>query len=683
VPGLADVGGLTRGLRRGSGFGPIGGPRAIAPALVGLVTLLVFLPALGNQFVNWDDDVNLVSNPHFRGLGWVELRWMFGNTLGGHYIPVTWLSFGLDYVLWGMRPAGYHATSVVLHTANAILFYFVARRLLRSAVQAGERELTVGAAGAALLFSLHPLRVESVAWATERRDVLMGFFALLCVTAYLRAADRGRPGALHRGWYWTAVGLFGFALLSKSVVVGLPVVLLLLDVYPLRRSATEPDKAGGRTLFRLALEKIPFALLAAAVAAVTLTVGAGDRLMTSIETLGVVQRLAISAYALTFYLWKTVAPWPLSPLYTLFHPIVPWSATYLVPAAVVVVVTLAAMLGYRRWPAGLIAWASYLVLLAPVVGILHNGAQIAADRYTYLACAPWVILGGAGVAWSRHAALNGRLSPSIGTAVTGAAAIIIVAFAGLTVRQLAVWRDSVTLWTHAASIEPASDIPVFYLGWALTDAGRFDEAKAHFERALRRVPDNLPDLKAQLDLHMGIVEQRAGRPGGAEQYFRDALVQDPTHAVALIRLGTVLLQQGRAAEAEAAWTRAAEVDARWNRYQLWELGQAIEHVPTARASARGRLALALGVLLQRHGELELAEEQYLLATALLPDNAVAWNNLGVARALRGSMKQALDAFVRALQVKPGDAQACHNARQAASELGAAPQELGGCRGQAG
>lgn len=674
---------LSGGLRRGNGFGPIGALATIAPALVGLATLLVFLPSLGNQFVNWDDEVNLVSNTQFRGLGWDQLRWMFGNALGGHYIPMTWLSFGLDYVLWGMRPAGYHATSVVLHAANAILFYFVARRLLRAAVQVDPRSLTLGAAAAALLFSLHPLRVESVAWATERRDVLMGFFALLCVVSYLRAIDRAGAGALHRGWYWTAVGLFGLALLSKSVVVGLPVVLLLLDIYPLRRSAREPDTAGERTLFRSALEKIPFALLAAAVAAVTLTVGAGHRLMTSIETLGVLQRLAVSAYALTFYLWKTVAPWPLSPLYTLFHPIVPWSATYLVPAALVVVVTLAAILGYRRWPAALIAWASYSVLLAPVVGILHNGAQIAADRYTYLSCAPWAILGGAGVAWSRHAARNGTLSPPVGTAVMGAAALIIVAFTGLTVRQVAVWHDSVTLWTHAASVEPASDMPIFYLGWALTDAGRFDEAKAHFERALRRVPDGLPDLKAQLDLHAGIVEQRAGRPGGAERYFREALAQDPTHAVALIRLGTVLLRQGRAAEAEAAWTRAAEVDARWNRYQLWELGQAIEQVPPARASARGRLALALGVLLQQHGELELAEEQYRLATALLPDNAVAWNNLGVAHALRGSMKQALDAFVRALQVKPGDAQACHNARRAASELGATPQELGGCRAQAG
>ena len=136
-------------------------------------------------------------------------------------------------------------------------------------------------------------------------------------------------------------------------------------------------------------------------------------------------------------------------------------------------------------------------------------------------------------------------------------------------------------------------------------------------------------------------------------------------------------------EAEAAWARAVEAEARWNRYQLWELGQGIEQVPIARALARGHLALALGALLQRDGELEYAEEEYRLATALLPNNANAWNNLGVAYALRGSMKEALDAFLRALQIKPGDSQACQNARRAASELGASPQELEGCRGRSG
>lgn len=673
---------LSGALRRGNRLGPIGGLWALAPAMVGFATLLVFLPSLENQFVHWDDEVHLISNPRFRGLGWAEVRWMFSTTLGGHYIPMTWLSFGLDYVLWGMHPAGYHATSTVLHTANAVLFYFVARRLLRSSVEADGRSLTLGAAAAALLFSLHPLRVESVAWATERRDVLMGLFALLCVLAYLRAVGRG-GGALDRGWYWTAVGLFGLALLSKSLVVGLPVVLLLLDIYPLRRLATGSGQVAGRALGRLVVEKVPFALLAAAVGVVMLTLYAGHRLMTPLETLGALQRLAISAYSLMFYLGKTVAPWPLSPLYTLFHPVVPSSATYLVSVAAVIAVTLAAMLAYRRWPAGLIAWASYVVLVAPVVGIFHVGAQVVADRYTYLSCAPWAILGGAAVAWCRHAARSGRLSRPVGTAVVGAAAIVIVAFAGLTVRQIGVWRDSVTLWTHAASVEPESEFPVFYLGWALTEAGRFDEARTHFEWALKRVPDHAAELKAQLQLHLGILEQRAGHSGSAEPHFREALAQDPTHVVALIRLGTVLLELGRGVEADAAWTRAAELEPRWIRYQIWELRQAIEQVPMARTAARGRLALAQGLLLQRHGEVEHAEEQYRLATTLLPDNPDAWNNLGVVRALRGSTRQALDDFIRALQIMPGDAQACHNARRAASELGVTPQELSGCRTQAG
>ena len=678
---MADARNVGGGRRRGGGFAPIGALAIVAPALCGLATLIVFLPALGNQFVAWDDDVHLVSNTQFRGLGLNQLRWMFTSTLGGHYMPVTWLSYGLDYVLWGVRPAGYHATSVVLHAVNAILFYFAARQLLRASLHADERSLTLGSAAAALLFSLHPLRVESVAWATERRDVLMGLFALLCVLAYLRAVDRG-GGTVDRRWYWTAVGLFGLALLSKSLVVGLPVVLLLLDIYPLRRVTTGPGGAAWRALGRLALEKTPFVLLAISVGVVTLAVYAGP-LMTPLETLGVLQRLAISAYALVFYLGKTMSPWPLSPLYALFYPVVPSSATYLVAAAAVLVVTILAILGYRRWPAGLIAWTSYVVLVAPVLGIVHSGAQIAADRYTYLSCAPWAILGGAGVAWCRHAARSGRLARPAGTAVIGTVAVIILAFAGMTVRQIGVWRDSVTLWTHAVSVEPESIRSVFYLGWALTEAGRFDEAKAHFERALQRTPDSLPDLKAQLDLHLGILEQRAGRPGEAERYFRRALAQDPAHAVALIRLGSVLLQLGRAEEAEAAWTRAAGA-ALSNRYQLWELGQAIELVPTARASARGRLALTLGVLLQQHGEKKLAEEQYLLATALTPDNVAAWNNLGVVRALRSSMTEALAAFVHALQVKPGDPQACDNARRAAAELGVSPpQELGGCPAQAG
>src|SRR3989449_3447697 len=236
----------------------------LLPVLIAFVTFVPFLPTLDNQFVNWDDDDNLVENPQYRGLGWTHLRWMWTTSHIGHYAPLTWMTFGLDYLLWGMNPVGYHLTNLLLHAANAAVFYLVARRILGSALP-GPRErgnvgLAASAAFAALLFAIHPLRVESVAWATERRDVLSGLFYLLTLLVYLRAGEQGERG---RSGYWASVGLFVCALLSKSMAVSLPVVLLILDVYPLRRLGGargwwgEPPR-------RIYLEKIPFVLLALA-----------------------------------------------------------------------------------------------------------------------------------------------------------------------------------------------------------------------------------------------------------------------------------------------------------------------------------------------------------------------------------------------------------------------------------
>src|SRR3989454_782153 len=209
--------------------------RWLAPSLVALVTLAAFLPTLHNQFVNWDDDVNFLDNPHYRGLGWSQLRWMWTTFHMAHYIPLTWMTLGMDYLLWGMNPVGYHLTSLLLHVTSAVVFFFLARRFLTLALPRASgrgHALTVSAGFAALVFAIHPLRVESVAWATERRDVLSGLFYLLTLLTYLRACERGARG---RRSYWLSVALFGCALLSKSMAVSLPVVLLILEVYPLRR----------------------------------------------------------------------------------------------------------------------------------------------------------------------------------------------------------------------------------------------------------------------------------------------------------------------------------------------------------------------------------------------------------------------------------------------------------------
>src|SRR5713101_811196 len=238
----------------------------LVPLLVVLFTLTAFLPTLQNQFVNWDDAENFLENPHYRGLGWTHLRWMW-TTHWGHYIPLTWMTLGLDYLLWGMNPFGYHLTSLLLHTANAVVFFFVVRRLLTRALpNPSERgHALAGSAGfAALVFAIHPLRVESVAWATERRGVLSGLFYLAAILVYLRACEREERG---RGWYWLSVAVFVCALLSKSMVVNLPIVLLILDVYPLRRLGGDIGWSS-EAARRVYAEKIPFVLLAAAASAI-------------------------------------------------------------------------------------------------------------------------------------------------------------------------------------------------------------------------------------------------------------------------------------------------------------------------------------------------------------------------------------------------------------------------------
>ena len=537
-------------------------------ALVVALTAATFLPMFQNDFVNWDDLDNFLRNPNYRGLGWANLRWMFTTAQLGHYVPVTWLTLGLDYVLWGMNPWGYHLTALVLHAINALLLYLLAYRLLERGfalpghhahspgegdgahpapsldgweskgewpdARSHEGALRLGAMVAALLFSVHPLRVESVAWITERRDLLAGLFSLLTVLAYLRAHRRGRAGYLHRGWYWSAVGLFVGALLSKSIVVGLPLVLLALDIYPLRRT---------RRLLGLLGEKGPFLLASASVSGSMFAIGVRHELFTPFITLGVFDRLAISAYGLVFYLWKTLVPWRLSPLYELHYPIRPLAATYLVPSILVLAISGAAIAARRRWPAGLTIWAVYVVLLLPVLGILQNGHQIAADRYTYLACLGWAVIAGAGVTWSWRAKETNAVTPGPARLVLALSASAIIACAALSTLQVRVWRDSETLWHHAVSLDPGSAFAHYHLGGALSVFGRHEEAIAEYGKAVSLFPDVL-DTKAMFYVSLGLELQKKGDLAGAERSYRAALRHSQVNVTALNNLGVIYALRG-------------------------------------------------------------------------------------------------------------------------------------------
>ncbi len=376
------------------------GAALLVPMALAAAAAVAFLPILGNGFVDWDDTRNFLGNPHYRGLGWTQLRWMATESHHGHFVPLAWLTLALDYVVWGMKPAGYHLTSLVIHAAATAVFYFVARALIVRATPVAAGAATTGAAAAALLFGLHPLRVESVAWATERRDVLLGLFFLLTVLAYVRST--AATGARRRWLLGASVAAHLAALLSKSITITAPLVLVLLDIYPLRRLPGASNRWASRSAARVLGEKLPHAALSAAQALLTYQFfradfGAVGRLLHWHEGLA---RILLSLW---FYPLKTLVPVGLSPLYeapvspSLIDPSVLWAATG---------ITLVTALGWllrHRCSGVATAWASYIIMLAPVSGAASLGHHLTADRYSYLPCLGFAVLAGGHHARPEHA----------------------------------------------------------------------------------------------------------------------------------------------------------------------------------------------------------------------------------------------------------------------------------------
>jgi protein O-mannosyl-transferase len=435
------------------------------------VTLATFLPVLQSGFVNWDDPANFLNNPSYRGLGPRHLWWMLTAVHMGHWIPVTWLTLGVDYVLWGMDARGYHLTSLLFHAATAVAFYALAYRLLERALPPGTRptDINLGAAAAALLFAVHPLRVESVAWVTERRDVVSGLFFVATLLAYLKMIEA--PAARRRGWYLASLGLYALALLSKSITVALPVVLLVLDVYPLGRLGF----ARGWARREVWLEKIPYVVLAALVA-IRAVQAVPDSAKASLEVFGLGPRLLVSVHGLAFYLGKTVWPAGLSPLYA-YTTQVGWATILGVLGGIILVVAT-----WRRWPALAATALTYVALVLPALGLFAAGPQAVADRYSYLPCLGWALLVGGVVAYRTVGAV----------AVRTAAAAALVALVVLTAQQTRVWRDSVSLWSHALRIEPGNRFAHLNLGGAYLDQGRMSEAIDQYKQVLKLSRDKAP-----------------------------------------------------------------------------------------------------------------------------------------------------------------------------------------------
>lgn len=527
--------------------------RWLIPCLIGVATATVFLPVLQNGFVNWDDDGNFLNNPNYRGLGWRHLEWMFTTFHLGPYQPLSWLTLGLDYLIWGMNPFGYHLTNLLLHAANAVAFYFVAARLLSLAFSSSRDELFIllGAASAALLFALHPLRVESVAWVTERRDVLSGLFFLMAVRFYLEAAT-AITAARYKKWLALTLAVFILSLLSKAVAVTLPAALLVLDFYPLGRLGGIYRQWIAGTNRTIWIEKIPFVLLAAIAGWVALLGQYTSVAVRSLAQTGVPERLAQVSYGLVFYLRKTIAPAGMSPLYQLPENFDPLDWPYLASAAVALGLTALLVILRHRWPAGLAVWVYYLAFVLPVSGIVQAGPQLVADRYSYLACLGWALLAGGGVVnlrsrWEKH----GRMF-----AVATSTLVMLAAFAlgFLTWRQTQVWHDTETLWRQAVTLDPESSIARNQLGNALADRGALDEAIEQYRQALRIRPAY---AGAHYNLAMALAD--GGELDGAMHHYEAAVRFDPANANAHNNLGAILARRGELDAAIEHYRQALQI----------------------------------------------------------------------------------------------------------------------------
>lgn len=583
------------------------------PVGIALLTIVAFLPVLRNGFVSWDDDKNFVENPHFRGLGLDQLRWMWTTFHMGHYVPLSWMTLGLDYEVWGMNPTGYHLTSLLLHAGNAVVVYLLARALFESSDIGSPNEhpfrLDAAAAFSALVFAVHPLRAESVAWATERRDVLSGLFYFSSLLVYLRS----RNTAASRRGYWFALALFICALLSKATSMSLPAVLFVLNVYPLRRlgSASGWRSTEARRVY---VEIAPFALLAAATAGLSIVA------LHPPGQLGVAAKLAVSAYSLVFYLWKTVAPLGLAPLYEMPQHVDPGATRFVASAMIVATLAAIAWLLRRRQPGVTTALVAFFVVTLPMLGVVQNGPQIAADRYTYLAAPALAVLAGAG--------LLALLRSSAALAGGGATAIVL-ALAALTWEQSGVWRDSETLWLRVLDVDGESSIAHSALSNILYRQNRVQEAIEHSERAVAIAPDYPEAING-----LGVGLARQGRLADAIEEYRRALAIKPEYDDAETNWGVTLVQQNDVAGAIVHYQRALAINPdNSNAHVNW------------------------GNALVRLNRIDEAIGHYAAALRIRADNAEAHHNWGVALARQGKFADAIEHFRAALAIDPNHVEA--------------------------
>ena len=595
-------------------------------AVVVVVTTLVYLPALDNGFVNWDDNKYVYENSNIRSLDLSFLWWALTSVVLGNWHPLTSISYGIDYAIWGLNPRGYHLTNIIFHTFNVLLVFILTLRIAgftmpkdngeKTAFNSVSKGALIAAAVAALFFGLHPLRVESVVWVSERKDVLCAFFFLLSILSYI---EYTRVGTKRVFFYCAALLCFVLALMSKPMAVTLPLVLLILDWYPLRRWRFGEVK-------RVIIEKIPFFALSLVSSVITLWAQKSGGAVTTLEVVSPVERTLVALKAYIFYIYKTILPFDLAPFYPYPQKINFFSIEYLGSIICFIAISLSCVLLLKKSKAFSALWLYYLITLLPVIGLVQVGSQSAADRYTYLPLLGLGVFVGIGTGTGIGRLYDKGLKKEYTMAIFVLIISVFAFFSYRTILQTRIWRDSVTLWSYEVELYlHDSALPSYSLGVAYSEQGQKDKAVHELEEFLRMKPAH-----ADARNRLGAIYYGFGRTGEAMEEFEETLRLDPEHASAHSNLGVIYVEQGRLEEAVEEFLAARQYNP-----------------DLAKAYSNLGLAYAL------QGRLDEAVTQYKEAIRLKPDFADAHFNLGLVYNAKGLKDEAKRELKKALEIKPG------------------------------
>ena len=579
--------------------------------LIGLLLVAASLAAYGqvrhHGFTNFDDNQYVWQNRYVQhGFSLESLAWAFTALHADNWHPLTWLSHMLDYELFGLHAGGHHVSSLLLHLANMLLLLFVLKRMTGAFWQS---------AFVAALFGLHPLHVESVAWVSERKDVLSALFWMLTLWCYLRFVERR---TLSR--YLLTVGCFALGLMSKPMMVTLPFVLLLLDFYPLKRfslpAAQDHAQARTSTALGLVVEKTPLFVLAGLSCATTFY-AQKQAAVVFLAEIPFKARIANALVSYASYILKMFWPSPLAVPYP-YRWSLPWWHVAAAGALLAVISLLAARLAEQR-PYLAVGWLWYLGTLVPVIGLVQVGEQSMADRYTYLPLIGLFMI----IAWGVPELLARWRHRNLCLAI--AASLCVLALIPVTWRQAGYWKNTFTLFEHTLEVTSANFLPHYNLGLAYYEQGRTATAVEHYRQALRINPRS-----DRAHNNLGLALQQQGRLAEAAAHYRQALQINPDSDQALINLGLVLHQQGLVNDALEHYRQALRVNPQSDQ-------------------AHYNLGLALG----QQGQTEAAIGHYLEALKINPNFAEAHNNLGNAFFRTGNITAAIDHFRAAIQIRPG------------------------------